>query len=78
MPADRWATLVEAATFAAMRERAEVLVPDAGGVLKDRRAFFRQGRSGAGRTLLTADELDRYHRRAAELAPPDLLAWLHR
>jgi hypothetical protein len=73
----RWPALVEAATFASMRQRADILVPDANGVLKDRRQFFRQGRSGSGRTLLTAEELDRYHRRTAGMAPPDLLAWLH-
>lgn len=28
--------------------------------------------------LLTPAQLERYHRRAAELAPADLLAWLHR
>jgi hypothetical protein len=28
--------------------------------------------------LLTADELAHYYARAAELAPPDMLAWLHR
>ncbi|MFI6820967.1 sulfotransferase domain-containing protein [Micromonospora sp. NPDC050187] len=78
VPAERWATLVEAATFGAMRERAQILVPDAVGVLKDRHAFFRQDRSGAGAALLSTEELRRYHRRAAELAPPDLLAWLHR
>lgn len=78
VPAERWATLVEAATFAAMRERAQALVPDVTGVLKDRQVFFRKGRSGAGRALLSTEELSRYHRRAAEMAPPDLLAWLHR
>ncbi|MDT0533254.1 phosphotransferase [Micromonospora sp. DSM 115977] len=78
VPAERWAALVEAATFAAMRERAQALVPDAMGVLKDHRAFFRKGRSGAGGALLSTEELSRYHRRAAEMAPPDLLAWLHR
>ncbi|MFB9543959.1 sulfotransferase domain-containing protein [Micromonospora sagamiensis] len=78
VPAERWATLVEAATFAAMRERAQVLVPDALGVLKDHQAFFRKGRSGAGQALLSTEELSRYHRRVAEMAPADLLAWLHR
>jgi hypothetical protein len=45
--------------------------------MKDRAAFFRQGRSGTGRELLTGRELDRYRARVAELAPPDLLTWLH-
>ena len=78
VPARRWPALVEAATFAAMRRRAPLLVPDTAGVLKDHLSFFRQGRSGSGRDPLTAEEIGRYHRRAAALAPPDLLAWLHR
>ncbi|CCH16310.1 sulfotransferase domain-containing protein [Micromonospora lupini] len=78
VPAERWPTLVEAATFDRMRERADQLAPDMLGVLRDRRAFFRQGGSGQGRTLLDAAGLARYEERARALAPPDLLAWLHR
>lgn len=74
----RWPALVEAAGFAQMRERAAQLAPDPVGVLKDRSAFFRGGTSGAGRALLTDDELARYERYAAALAPADLLRWLHR
>jgi hypothetical protein len=70
--------LVEAAGFARMRARAEDLAPDPAGVLKDRRAFFRGGRSGAGRELLTDQQIAHYEQRAATMAPPDLLAWLHR
>ncbi|RIV36791.1 sulfotransferase domain-containing protein [Micromonospora radicis] len=70
--------LVEAATFEQMRSRADQLAPDAGGVLKDRRAFFRAGRSGQGSALLDEANRNRYRARAATLAPPDLLAWLHR
>ena len=50
---DRWPELVEAATFDSMRARADDLVPDATGVLKDRARFFRAwgvgGRAGAPR-----------------------------
>jgi aryl sulfotransferase len=74
---DLWPELVDAATFEHMRDRADQLVPDPVGVLKDPTRFFRQGTSGAGRDVLTATELGRYHRRAATMAPPDLLAWLH-
>ncbi|MFF5258090.1 sulfotransferase domain-containing protein [Actinomadura viridis] len=77
--ADRlWPELVRAATFGSMRSQADLLVPRTASALKDSRAFFRQGRSGAGRELLTERELVRYHQRAADLAPPDLLSWLHR
>ncbi|MGC9665136.1 sulfotransferase domain-containing protein [Planosporangium sp. 12N6] len=78
VPEERWPELVEAATFARMRARAGRLVPDPVGVFKDSGAFFRRGRSGAGRALLTPDELAGYRARAARLAPPELLAWLHR
>jgi hypothetical protein len=70
--------LVEAAGFARMRDRAAELAPDPAGILKDTGAFFRRGRSGAGRELLTDAEFARYLDRAATMAPADLLDWLHR
>jgi aryl sulfotransferase len=73
-----WPALVDAATFTRMRARASDLVPDRNGVLKDPLAFFRRGESGAGRASVTPEEFDEYLARAAELAPADLLAWLHR
>ncbi len=36
------------------------------------------GRSGSGRQLLNAPELAAYHQRAANLATPEMLTWLHR
>ena len=73
-----WPELVHAATFDTMRARSTTFAPDTLGVFKDPAAFFRRGVSGDGAALLSAEELARYHRRAAALAPPDLLAWLHR
>lgn len=70
--------LVDAARFERMRARADRLAPDTRGVLKDPAAFFRRGRSGAGRDEVGADGVEHYRRRAAALAPADLLAWLHR
>lgn len=78
VPDASWPELVEAASFDHMRERSAELVPGAKGVLKDPAAFFRRGSSGAGRELLSADELADYERRTASLGPPDLVAWLHR
>lgn len=78
VPERLWPTLVEAATFTSMRARADELTPNPSGILKDTAAFFRRGGSGAGRELLTDDELAGYRARVAELAPPDLLDWLHR
>jgi hypothetical protein len=78
VPDAGWPGLVEAATFERMRARSAQLAPDSAGILKDRAAFFRRGRSGSGRDILTADEFARYEARTGELAPPGLLAWLHR
>lgn len=78
VPEALWPDLAAAAGFEAMRDRAARVAPDPAGVLKDRAAFFRQGRSGAGSELLDHAELRRYHDRSAELAPRDMLAWLHR
>lgn len=78
VPADHWPALVEAATFARMKAAADLVVPDPAGILKDHGAFFRSGRSGSGAELLSLEALAAYHARASELAPPDLLEWLHR
>ncbi len=78
VPDVTWPGLVEAATFEHMRSRADRLAPDPSGVLKDTAAFFRRGKSGSGRELLTGDELAHYHERTAQLARSDLLTWLHR
>lgn len=40
-------------------------------------SFFRRGTSGEGREILSAEEIAGYHARVAQLAPPDMLAWLH-
>lgn len=60
-----------------MRGRADQLVPTAG-IFKDNTAFFRRGTSGAGGEILGTQELAGYRTRVARLAPPDLIAWLHR
>ena len=77
IPGETWPALVRAASFEAMRGRADQLVPTAG-IFKDNAAFFRRGASGAGRETLGAQELAGYRARVAQLAPPDLIAWLHR
>jgi len=78
VPGKAWPALVAAATFDHMRARADQLVPAPPGVLRDNAAFFRRGASGSGRELLSGAERARYHARAAQMAPPDLLSWLHR
>jgi hypothetical protein len=77
VPEEIWPGLVRAATFQYMRDNSERLTgPPA--IIKDSKAFFRRGTSGAGREELSAAELADYQRRVAQLAPPDLLSWLHR
>jgi aryl sulfotransferase len=77
MPEVTWPALVRAATFKQMRAAADRLQPLPS--MKDQpEQFFRSGQSGTWRELLTGTDLNHYHERAARLAPPDLLAWLHR
>lgn len=76
VPEETWPELVRAAGFERMKASADMVAPG-GGVLKDNRAFFRRGSSGAGRELLTDAEYDHYLERAAQRAHPDALAWLH-
>jgi aryl sulfotransferase len=78
VPEESWASLVAAAGFAQMRAKAEQTAPDPSGIMKDNKAFFRRGVSGAGRELLTDEEYAGYLARAASMASPELLAWLHR
>jgi len=76
--AEAWPDLVDAATFARMRSRADALAPNHAGILKDTAAFFRRGSSGSGRELVADDELAHYRKRVEQMAPKDLVDWLHR
>lgn len=73
-----WPALVEAATFKRMRDRDDVLVPPPPGIAANNALFFRRGTSGAGREILSDEEMARYHTRVDRLAPPELIEWLHR
>ena len=78
VPDARWPALARAATFGEMRRRADVVVPDANERLwKSNAEFFRRGTSGQWREVFDAELLARYEARVAELAPPDLAAWVH-
>jgi hypothetical protein len=76
VPEKAWPALVRAATFESMRGSADTLVPTAG-IFKSNAAFFRRGTSGAGREILGDEEFAAYYARVAQLAPPDMLTWLH-
>ena len=60
-----------------MRTGAAAPDPDLG-VLKDPAAFFRRGKSGEGRAVLSESEWGHYRDRVAAMAPDELLAWLER
>jgi aryl sulfotransferase len=77
VPEQAWPALVQAATFERMRGSADKLIPTNQGTLKNTAEFFRRGTSGAGREILSDEEITGYYARAAQLAPPDMLGWLH-
>jgi aryl sulfotransferase len=78
VPEATWPRLVEAARFDAMKQRAAQLVPDErAGIMKSVDDFFRAGTSGQWRSVLSDEDLRRYQERIAELASPELLAYLH-
>ena len=73
----RWPSFLEAASFAAMRERADELAP--GGHIaewRSNRDFFRAARRGVWRDALAAESQALYERVAAERLGPRLKAWL--
>jgi aryl sulfotransferase len=78
VPEPAWPALVHAATFGRMRDRADMLVPADPGIVRDPASFFLRGTPGAGCEVLSGEEMARYHARAAQLAPPGMLQWLHR
>jgi hypothetical protein len=75
---ESWPVLAGAATFGRMRGRLDILVPPPPGVVADTGRFFRRGTSGAAREILSDEEMADYYARAARLAPPEMLEWLHR
>ena len=78
VPEERWDLLLEAATFSAMKARADVLAPNTDfGLWKRNSQFFDQGRSGRWRDWITDETLPRYEARVAELVAPDLAHWAH-
>jgi aryl sulfotransferase len=76
VPEQTWPSLVEAATFQHMKASADQLL-GTGGILKSTAAFFPRGKSGAAREILTEQEIAHYHNRVAQMAPSDMLTWLH-
>lgn len=79
VPEDIWPTLVPAATFGEMKQRAAELAPETDiGLWQDVDRFFNRGTSGGWHDVLTDADLTRYQERVASMADDDLAAWLHR
>ncbi|WP_211517030.1 sulfotransferase domain-containing protein [Geodermatophilus africanus] len=73
-----WPRLVQAATFGAMRRRADTIVPGGGPEhWIDPAAFFSRGTSGQWCNLLDDSDLARYAARVRALAAADLVDWVH-
>ena len=73
----RWPEFVAAASFEAMRERADELAPGAHfGEWRSNSDFFRSARRGAWRDVLSAENRALYEQVASERLGPRLKAWL--
>ncbi len=74
-PGESWPDLVDAATFATMRGRAEALAP---GEMKSRDAFFRRGRSGSAREVVGDEAVADFEVWCRGHAPAEVVDWLLR
>jgi len=67
----------QAAEFSNMQKNAKTFAPGSGsGIWKEEAHFFRNGKSGQWRDVLTAEDLAIYDEALAKLLPPDQAAWL--
>ncbi len=79
VPESKFDELVAAAGFAAMRDRAHDLAPEANkGIYRDTESFFHRGETGQWRDLLDRAQLQHYTERIQSLADPQLIGWLHK
>lgn len=72
-----WPSLVEAATFSAMKARADEAAPGAHlGEWRSNDDFFRRARMGEWRTVLSEENLALYDKLYGERLEPALKGWL--
>jgi aryl sulfotransferase len=72
-----WPTLVQSATFNAMKANAEKMAPASTiGLWKDTSNFFHRGTNRRWEGALTDEQIARYRRLAAERLEPQLARWL--
>jgi hypothetical protein len=69
--------LAREATLDRMRSRAEEVMPNAGKIWHDNRAFFRAGSFGEWRTRVDDSALAEYDDAVHAVAGPELAAWAH-
>jgi aryl sulfotransferase len=74
---DRARELAAEATLERMRNRAEDILPNAGAIWKDDRAFFRAGSFGEWRSRVNEDDLAEYETAVNAIASAELATWAH-
>jgi aryl sulfotransferase len=78
LPESKVDELAAAASFAAMRDNAEMVAPNSDArIWRSTSDFFHRGSNGQWREAFGEAMLRRYDERTAALAAPDLLAWAH-
>jgi aryl sulfotransferase len=78
VPDGAWPAVVERCTFEAMRAREAEIGPFEVVFEGGAKGFLFKGTNGRWRDVLTPEELAAYAERAAELLPPDAVAWMER
>lgn len=75
--AESWPRIVRHSTFAYMKENADRAAPLAGAVFEGGgKTFINKGSNGRWRDVLSADDIDKYDRLAAENLSPGCAHWL--
>jgi len=79
VPESRWPTLVEAATFEAMKRDGEMLLPEVALIFQGgSQTFVNKGTNDRWREVLTAEEVAQYEALVARTVPADLSRWMER
>jgi len=71
----RWPEQVERCTLESMRKRSKEIAGFDAHFVGGANAFLYKGSNGRWRDLLTAEELERFDRRARGVLPPDAIEW---
>jgi aryl sulfotransferase len=74
----KWPTLVQQCTFEGMKARSREIADFDAHFQGGADTFLFKGTNGRWRDVLTAEELEQFDKRCAELLPPDAIAWVNR